>query len=142
MSAIFNVDHTVAKSVSASASDPAQVVNLSGGTLYYKNAADVDSGDSSLANGASVTVTAPNWIVGVSGAPVKVLVLRNEDRGDVPVVGDFQLQTTPSAYTVTNHTADKALDCNAAAVAETNDVLGSLINDLIEVGILQGTVSA
>lgn len=138
MSAIFNVDHVAAKSVSASASDPAQIVNLSGGTLYYKNAADVDSGDSSLANGASVTVTAPNWVIGVSGAPVKVLVLRNEDRGDIGVqaganivgalnhdgstVGLYGVTPAarPSAYTQTYATATRThSNPTASAVATT-----------------------
>lgn len=45
-------------------------------------------------------------------------------------------------FTVTNWTDDVALDCNAAAVAETNDVLGTLIRQLIRLGILNGTVSA
>lgn len=44
-------------------------------------------------------------------------------------------------FTVTNWTDDVALDCNAAAVAETNDVLGTLIRQLIRLGILNGTVS-
>jgi len=45
-------------------------------------------------------------------------------------------------FTVTNWTNDVALDCNAAAVAETNDVLGTLIAALIEAGVIQGTVTA
>lgn len=47
----------------------------------------------------------------------------------------------PAAYTVTNWTSDKVMDCNAAADAEICDVLGSVINDLITLGLLQGTVS-
>ena len=46
-----------------------------------------------------------------------------------------------NAYTVTNHTVDRAIDCDTAAVAETNDVLGTLINDLIEAGVITGTVA-
>lgn len=47
----------------------------------------------------------------------------------------------PSAYTVTNHTADKTYDANATSVAELADVLGSLLLDLINLGVLQGSVT-
>lgn len=47
----------------------------------------------------------------------------------------------PAAYTVTNWTSDKAMDCDTAADAEIADVLGTVINDLITLGLLQGTVS-
>lgn len=83
MSALFNVDH-LAKSVAASEEDPATICNVSGGTLYYKNASDVDTNDSSLANGANVEVSEPNWIVAAANLPVKVMILRNADRGDQP----------------------------------------------------------
>ena len=46
------------------------------------------------------------------------------------------------AFTITNWTNDVALDCDAAAVAETNDVLGTLIKHLIETGVINGSVSA
>lgn len=83
MATLFNV-YGAAKSIAASDVDPATIINVSGGTLYYKNAEDVDSGDSSLANGASVEVTSPNWVIGSAVAPVKVQVLRNADRGESP----------------------------------------------------------
>ena len=47
-----------------------------------------------------------------------------------------------SEYTVTNWTNDKALDCNANSDLATADVLGTLIADLIEAGVISGTVSA
>lgn len=83
MATLFNV-YGAAKSIAASAKDPATILNVSGGTLYYKNADDVDSGDSSLAVGSSVEVQEPNWVVGTAAAPVKVQVLRNEDRQESP----------------------------------------------------------
>lgn len=46
-----------------------------------------------------------------------------------------------TAYTVTNWTADRTMDCNAAADAELADVIGSLVTDLIQAGIITGTVS-
>ena len=131
MSALFNVDIR-AKSVAASAKDPATISNVSGGTLYYKNAADVDTGDSTLANGASVEVSEPNWVVAASGAPVKVQILRNADRDDTRTTGKFAHSGTtvgfygvtpaarPSAYTQTYSTASKTHAApTAAAVATT-----------------------
>ncbi len=47
----------------------------------------------------------------------------------------------PSAYTVTNATPDKTYDANATSTAELADVLATLINDLISVGLLQGSVT-
>lgn len=47
----------------------------------------------------------------------------------------------PSSYTVTNHTADKTYDANASSVAELADVLGSVILDLINQGVLAGSVT-
>lgn len=46
------------------------------------------------------------------------------------------------AFTVTNWTNDVALDCNAAADAEICDVLGTLIKQLQEQGIINGSVAA
>ena len=46
-----------------------------------------------------------------------------------------------SSFTITNYSSDYALDCDAAAVAETNDVLASVIRELINQGILKGTVA-
>ena len=52
---------------------------------------------------------------------------------------------TPTAvthtFTVTNHSADLALNCNANNDLLTADTLGSLIEALIAKGIIAGTVS-
>ena len=153
MSAIFSVSG-VAKTVAASAEDPATIYNVTGGSVYYKTAADVDTGDTEIAAAANAEVTSPVWIIATAAAPAKVLVLRNADRRDTSVPGDLihtgsavgfygvTPATRPSAYTVTNHTADKTYDANTAADAELADVLGSVIKDLVTLGILQGTVSA
>jgi hypothetical protein len=47
----------------------------------------------------------------------------------------------PSNYTITNKTTDRTMDCNNAADAELADVLGTLIQDLIRKGIINGTVA-
>ena len=45
-------------------------------------------------------------------------------------------------YAVTNRVVDRALDCNANSDLATADVLGTLIEDLIEAGVISGTVGA
>lgn len=45
-------------------------------------------------------------------------------------------------FTVTNWTNDVTLDCNANSDLATADVLGTLINALIEAGVINGSVSA
>jgi len=44
-------------------------------------------------------------------------------------------------FVITNYTEDLALDADAAAVAETNDVLATVIRELINLGILKGSVA-
>jgi hypothetical protein len=61
--------------------------------------------------------------------------------GQVLVEGIAGLGALAAAYTITNHTADRAMDCNTAADAEIADVLGSLILDLANAGVIKATVS-
>jgi hypothetical protein len=44
-------------------------------------------------------------------------------------------------YAVTNFTEDYAFDANTATLADTSDVLATLIRDLIRKGIINGTVA-
>lgn len=43
----------------------------------------------------------------------------------------------PAAYTITNHTDDRALNETADTVIQVANVLGTLINDLKSLGLLQ-----
>jgi len=45
-------------------------------------------------------------------------------------------------YAVTNLVDDRALDANANSDLATADVLGTLIKDLIEAGVISGTTAA
>jgi hypothetical protein len=45
-----------------------------------------------------------------------------------------------AAYSITNRTSDRAIDCNSTTDDEMADVVGTLIKDLISLGIFQGTV--
>ena len=46
-----------------------------------------------------------------------------------------------AAYTVTNHTVDRTYDANASSTSELADVLGTLLLDLINNGLMQGSVT-
>lgn len=46
-----------------------------------------------------------------------------------------------TVYTITNHAADTALDCNSTSDGELADLIGSLCIDLIAAGIIKGTVT-
>lgn len=46
-----------------------------------------------------------------------------------------------SQFAVTNFTQDYAFDANTATLADTSDVLATLIRDLIAKGIVNGTVA-
>jgi hypothetical protein len=118
MSTHLSVGAVKALPISASDRDPATIINSSGGTLYYKNASDVDSGDDSLANGSSVEVTEPNWIIG--SASTHVLVLRNDDRGDSPYPESREpIRTVAGPVKSGTQTIGGTL----AGVAETDTVL-------------------
>jgi len=46
-----------------------------------------------------------------------------------------------NVYAVTNIAVDRDLDCNANSDLATADVLGTLIKDLIEAGVISGTTA-
>lgn len=54
--------------------------------------------------------------------------------GDVHTI---TLPQSPETYNVTNELVDRTYDANACAVEELCDVVGTLINDLIAIGLLQ-----
>jgi len=53
-----------------------------------------------------------------------------------------QRDITSQEFTVTNWNEDLTFDANTATLGVTSDVLGTLIKELIEQGIISGTVSA
>ena len=46
-----------------------------------------------------------------------------------------------SNFSITNWTEDYDMDCDASADAVISDVLGTLINELIRRGVIEGTVA-
>ncbi len=57
------------------------------------------------------------------------------DVSNVETSGDTQ-------YSLTNFTEDVDIDCDSASNDELSDLLGTVIRDLIALGILTGTVAA
>lgn len=57
-------------------------------------------------------------------------------------IGFFgQAPVAQVTYTVTNYTSDRDFDSNANNTLITSDVLSTLIYDLINIGIITGTVA-
>lgn len=53
-----------------------------------------------------------------------------------------QRDNPQAEFTITNWNEDVALDCDSTSDGELADVLGTIIKQLIEAGVLQGSVSA
>jgi len=68
----FNVGKVKPVLINASPTSQAKIMNGGGGALFYKTAEDVDTGDTELAVGASVTVEAVNWIISASRSTVLI----------------------------------------------------------------------
>lgn len=52
-----------------------------------------------------------------------------------------QRDNPQATFSITNYTEDLSMDYNSAADAEISDVLATLIKELIEAGVVQGSVS-
>jgi hypothetical protein len=68
----FSVGKVDAVEIVADPERQAKITNMTGGKLFYKNAADVDTGDTELANGKSVTTEETLFVI--SETQTKVLV--------------------------------------------------------------------
>jgi len=55
--------------------------------------------------------------------------------------GKRDLTDQDTNFAVTNFTEDYAFDANTAALADTSDVLATLLRDLIAKGVINGTVA-
>lgn len=100
----FNVGKVTPKLINASPTNQAKIINGGGGALFYKSADDVDTGDTELAVGASVTVEAVNWIISASRSNVMIehpqgLAPQDVTVGDDLVVKDTLAVTGTTALT-------------------------------------------
>lgn len=60
---------------------------------------------------------------------------------DILQGGKRDLTNQDTSFTVTNFTEDYAFDANTATLADTSDVLATLLRDLIKRGVINGTVA-
>lgn len=63
---------TSAYYIPADTTQPKTVINQSGGTIYYKATSDVSTGDTSVAVGGSVRITAGRYFISASVSKVRV----------------------------------------------------------------------
>lgn len=81
----FTVGKITAKLINASPENQAKIVNAHGGKLFYKTAPDVDTGDTEVAVGSSVTVEQIVWIISESQSKVAVEHLTGSTVQDLTV---------------------------------------------------------
>ncbi len=68
---------TVATYIAADHSAPKEILNLSGSDIFYKNARDVDSGDTKLEEGQVAVVTEGVYVVSAASSEIGVRELEN-----------------------------------------------------------------
>jgi len=81
-------------------------------------------------------------VVASSNSNNRVNFKKSDGSGSRVLVEGVSGVELTNAFTVTNWTGDYALDCDADADAAIADTLGTLINALIEAGVITGTVAA
>lgn len=77
------------KAVFISADRPTEVINAAGDKLFYKEADDVDSGDTELGKGKSVQLSSGQYFVSASSSEVVVRELKTESVEDLTTVDDM-----------------------------------------------------
>lgn len=75
--------------IDASTEFPKEVLNAAGGKIFFKNAADVDSGDTELASGATTVITEGTWFVSTTSAEGVFRDLKVGRFQDVAAAGDI-----------------------------------------------------
>lgn len=94
-----------------------------------------------LATAAAVTVGTTLVVSGASTVEdIEINAAFNHDGSTVGFYGVTPV-TRPSAYTVTNHTADRVFDADTVAVEELADIVGSMLIDLNSQGLLNAGVT-
>lgn len=57
-------------------------------------------------------------------------------------MGRNQRDEPVNQYAYTNWTSDPSVDCNSNSALVNGDAIGTVVDELIKVGVLSGTVSA
>lgn len=86
---MYNVGKGSPTYVAADATAQKEVINTQGGTVYYKDEADVDSGDTALEVGKSVQITAGTYFISASSSKIQVRSLVTSSSEDANVADDL-----------------------------------------------------
>ncbi len=84
---MYNIAEDHPTYVSADSDEQKEVSVSSGATVYYKTAADVDSGDTALAVGESVAISQGTYFISASTSKVQVRDLKTANLADLTVAG-------------------------------------------------------
>ena len=57
-------------------------------------------------------------------------------------MGRNQRDEPVNQFAYTNWTSDPSIDCNSNSALTNGDAIGTLVDELIKVGVISGTVSA
>jgi hypothetical protein len=141
--------------VAADKKEPKELLNLAGSDIFYKNAADVDSGDTKLEDGQSAVLTEGVYVVSAERSEIGVRQLENLDvRDNLSVAGT---STLTGATTVAgklhaegeveiegdlNHDGAKVGFCGSAPVAPSTVkkaalTANELATELAKMGIVK-----
>lgn len=85
----FTLGKTTARLINASPTLQARITNGAGGKIFYKNASDVDTGDTEIAVGSRATVEEVVWIISESRSTVLVENLTGAAEVDISVTDDL-----------------------------------------------------
>jgi hypothetical protein len=116
-----------------------------GDTIMYRAQSLDDSSEWEVGLGtyvsASKTLTRTT-VLASSNSDSAVNFLQSGSKGSfVKVVGLNGIASTASAWTVTNFSADRTISATEATAANVAASLATVVNDLIDAGVLKGTVA-
>ena len=130
---------TKAVAFSASALNQVTIVNGGGGTLYYKGASDVDSGDTAVTSGSTATVTVPTWIVSASSSAVTLVYLDPAPTfTDLTIADDVVITDTLDAGAITGTSVSVDGAAGLVATADGGKNTLDLSSTAANVGITIG----
>lgn len=83
-----------------------------------------------------VSIGSPSFSIATQPAPIQYLMAAVRELAEAS--HDQITEEIADAYTVTNLTETRSLDCDTATLAQLCDVVGTLINDMKKRGVKRG----
>lgn len=141
--------------IAADPGEPKEILNLAGSDIFYKNAPDVDSGDTKLEAGQSAVLTEGVYIVSDGHSEVGVRELENLDirdnlsvagtahvAGAATVAGKLHAEGEVEIEGELNHDGAKVGFCGSAPVAPSTVkkaalTANELATELAKMGIVK-----